>query len=133
MSPRRRLIPYVLLGILTLGTGLAIGLGLSEGTLTYTATSAATWAPCASARSGAVTKMTCGSVVSQVTPSSFTYTREGFASFFEAPWKMPKDFVSCMNSELIHVVPRSGRISSAKLCRDMDAIYTSCSGLKAKA
>jgi hypothetical protein len=41
--------------------------------------------------------------------------------------------VSCMNSELIHVVPRSGRISSAKLSRDMGAIYTSCSGLKAKA
>jgi hypothetical protein len=32
-------VPYLLLGILTLGTGLAIGLGLSEGPVTYTATS----------------------------------------------------------------------------------------------
>jgi hypothetical protein len=30
-------VPFVLLGILTLGTGLAVGLGLSEGPVTYTA------------------------------------------------------------------------------------------------
>jgi hypothetical protein len=135
MNPHRRLIPYVLLGILTLGTGLAVGLGLSQGTVTYTATSATSataWAPCATARNGAEIKVTCGSVVSQLTASSFTYGWHGFASFFEAPWKMPNDFVSCMTAELIHVVPRSGRISSAKLSRDMGAIYASCSGLKVK-
>jgi hypothetical protein len=125
-------VPYVLVGILTLGTGLAIGLGLSEGTVTYTATSAANWAPCETARNGAVINVTCGSVVSQVTPSSFTYERQGSVSFFESPPKMPRDFVQCMTSELIHVVPRTGRISSTKLNRDMDAIYSSCSRLNTK-
>ena len=37
VHPRRRFVPYVLLGVLTLGTGLAIGLGLSEGPVTHTA------------------------------------------------------------------------------------------------
>jgi hypothetical protein len=33
-------VPFVLLGVLTLGTGLAVGLGLSEGRETHTASSA---------------------------------------------------------------------------------------------
>jgi hypothetical protein len=41
MNPSRRLVPHVLLGILTLGTGLAIGLGLSEGPVTHSASAAA--------------------------------------------------------------------------------------------
>jgi len=40
VNPSRRFVPYVLLGILTLGTGLAIGLGLSEGPITHTASAA---------------------------------------------------------------------------------------------
>ena len=130
MPLSRRLAPYLLLGILTLGTGLAIGLGLSKGPVTYTATSASSWAPCTTARTGAVRKVTCGSVVAQVTPSSFTYGRQGTASFFEPPPKMPKDFVTCMTSALIHVVPRTAPISSAKLNREMDAIYETCSRIK---
>ena len=54
----RRLTPYVLLGILTLGTGLAIGLGLSEGPVTYTASAEATTGnPCSAAPKGA--EITC--------------------------------------------------------------------------
>jgi hypothetical protein len=34
---RRSFVPYVLLGLLTLGAGLGVGLGLSEGPVTYTA------------------------------------------------------------------------------------------------
>ena len=37
MRPRRRFAPYLLLGILTLGAGLGVGLALSEGTVTYSA------------------------------------------------------------------------------------------------
>lgn len=37
MRPRRRHAPFLLLGILTLGAGLAVGLGLSEGPVTYSA------------------------------------------------------------------------------------------------
>jgi hypothetical protein len=37
VRPRRRLAPFLLLGILTLGAGLGVGLGLSEGPVTYSA------------------------------------------------------------------------------------------------
>jgi hypothetical protein len=37
VRPRRRLAPFLLLGILTLGAGLGVGLGLSEGPVTYNA------------------------------------------------------------------------------------------------
>ena len=37
MNPHRSFVPYVLLGLLTLGAGLGVGLGLSEGPVTYTA------------------------------------------------------------------------------------------------
>jgi hypothetical protein len=37
VRPRRRLGPFLLLGILTLGAGLGVGLGLSEGPVTYSA------------------------------------------------------------------------------------------------
>jgi hypothetical protein len=52
-------VPYVLLGILTLGTWLAIGLGLSEGPITYNASSFAevTGTPCSAASDGG--RMTC--------------------------------------------------------------------------
>jgi hypothetical protein len=132
VNPRRLFVPYLLLGILTLGTGLAIGLGLSEGPVTYSATSTSPWAPCSISRNGTATTVTCRSVVSHVTPSSFTWGSQGFESFYERPWKIPKDFVQCMTSALINVVPRTGHISSAKLNRDMGAIYTSCSGFKTK-
>jgi len=124
------LIPYVLLGILTVGTGLAVGLGLSDGPVTYSATSVSPWAPCSISRNGTTTKVTCRSVISDVTSSSFSYGRQGSAFFFEPPPKMPEDFVTCMTSALVHVVPRTGPISSAKLNREIDAIYDSCSGYR---
>lgn len=122
--------PYVLLGILTLGTGLAVGLGLSEGPVTYNASVISPWAPCTTARTGTATKVTCRSVVSDVTPSSFTWGSQGFAHFYESPPKMPKGFATCMTSALIHVVPRTGPISSTRLNREIDTIYMSCSELK---
>ena len=120
--------PFALLAVLTLGTGLAIGLGLSEGPVTYTATSVSPWAPCSSARHGAELTVMCRSVVSQVTPTSFTYQKGASVSFYESPPRMPKDFRTCMSSALIHVVPRTGPISSVKLNREMTALYDSCSG-----
>jgi hypothetical protein len=74
--------------------------------------------------------VTCGAAVSDITPSSFSWGRQGFAYFYEPPPKMPADFASCMTKALLHVVPRTGPISSAKLRREMDAIYDSCSGFK---
>lgn len=38
MKANRRLIPYLLVGLLTLGTGLAVGLGLATGPVTATDT-----------------------------------------------------------------------------------------------
>jgi hypothetical protein len=37
VNPRRRLAPFLLLGVLTLGACLGLGLGLSEGPVTYSA------------------------------------------------------------------------------------------------
>lgn len=128
MNPRRRLIPYVLLGILTLGTGLAVGLGLAEGALTYNAAATSFWAPCTIQRTGTATKVTCRSIVSNVTPSSFTWGSVGVYHFYETPPKMPADFATCMTSVLVHLVPRIGPISSAKLSRELGAIYETCSG-----
>jgi len=126
----RRVVPYLLLGALTFGAGLGVGLGLSEGPVTYNATATSSWAPCATARTASGTTVTCGSVVSDVTPSSFTYGSQGFEHFYEPPPKMPRDFATCMTSALIHVVPRTTTISSAKINREMDAIYAACGGLK---
>jgi hypothetical protein len=45
VSPRQRLTPYVLLGVLVLGTGLGIGLGLSETPTAKAAVAAVGWKP----------------------------------------------------------------------------------------
>jgi hypothetical protein len=126
----RRVVPYLLLGALTFGAGLGVGLGLSEGPVTNNATATSSWAPCATARTASGTTVTCGTVVSDVTPSSFTYDRQGAAHFYESPPKMPRDFATCMTSALIHVVPRATTISSGELNRKINAIYMTCSGLK---
>ena len=63
MKRNRRLVPYVLVGILTLGTGLAIGFGLSKGPVTYTASAEVTGIPCSALPNGAA-GMTCsGNIV----------------------------------------------------------------------
>jgi hypothetical protein len=46
VRPRRRLAPFLLLGILTLGAGLGVGLGLSEGPVTYSAQTVAVAKTC---------------------------------------------------------------------------------------
>jgi hypothetical protein len=125
-------VPDLLLGALTVGAGLGVGLGLSEGPVTNHATATSSWAPCATARTITGTTVTCGSVVSDVTPSSFNYDSQGFARFYEPPLKMPRDFATCMTSALIHVAPRTTTISSGKLNRKVDAIYATCSGLKGR-
>jgi hypothetical protein len=40
VNPRRRLAPFLLLGLLTVGAGLGVGLGLSEGAVRHGATAA---------------------------------------------------------------------------------------------
>ena len=116
------------LGILTLGVGLGVAPGLSEGPWTYNSTATSLWAPCTTQRIGTATKVTCRSIVSNVTPSSFTWGSVGVDHFYETPPKMPADFATCTTSALVHVVPRISPISSAKLSREMDAIYDTCSG-----
>ena len=129
----RRIVPYLLLGALTLGAGLGVGLGLSEESVTHKAAAATSlWAPCATARNATGTTVTCGSVVADVTPASFTYGSQGFEHFYEPPPKIPTDFATCMTSALIHVVPRTTTISAGKLNRKMDAIYATCSGLSSQ-
>ena len=82
----RRIVPYLLLGALTLGAGLGVGLGLSEESVTHKAAAATSlWAPCATARNATGTTVTCGSVVADVTPASFTYGSQGFEHFYEPP------------------------------------------------
>ena len=49
--------PFALLGILTLGTGLGVGLGLSEGPVTYSASAEVTGTPCSAMPNDA--GMTC--------------------------------------------------------------------------
>lgn len=128
MNRRRGLVPYALLGILTLGAGLGVVLGLSTGPVTYNASAASPWASCSTARIGNETTVTCRSVTSYVTPSAFTWKKVGVIHFYAVPPKMPTDFATCMTSALVHVVPRFGRLSSGKLNREMDAIYARCSG-----
>jgi hypothetical protein len=36
VSPKRNLVPYLLVGVLTLGAGLGVGLGVSQGSVTST-------------------------------------------------------------------------------------------------
>jgi hypothetical protein len=142
VNPRRTLIPYLLLAVLTLGAGLSAGLALAGPPITHTATSVPyPWAPCTITRNGTETKVKCRSVVYHVTPSSFTYGSPGFGVFFEQSPKVSKDFATCMTSALIHVVPRVGHISvnrggmwtlSRKLQRKSNAIYTGCGGLKGR-
>ena len=125
--------PYLLLGALTLGAGLGVGLGLSEEPDTHNSAAATSfWTPCATARTATGTTVTCGSVVANVTSGTFTYGSQGFEHFYEPPPKMPRDFATCMTSALIHVVPRTTTISAGKLNRKMDAIYATCSGLSSQ-
>jgi hypothetical protein len=84
MTPPRRLIPYVLLGILTLGTGLGVALGLTEGPVTSTASSGEVMTtPCFAAPQGA--GLSC-------------HLRDGAVSFGFAGPELSKGAVNCLVS-----------------------------------
>jgi hypothetical protein len=87
----RYLTPYLLLGILTLGTGLAIGLGLSQGPATYNA--------------GSV-RWTCSSSLTQ---GEATVSCDSAAAR-ESAWSpdvgsLPRDITACMFGAMETVAP----------------------------
>jgi hypothetical protein len=59
MKTGRHLVPYVLLGVLTLGAGLGAGLGLSEGSTTDTATVASSSLSCQSSPTHSGFQVSC--------------------------------------------------------------------------
>jgi hypothetical protein len=64
VNPRRGFVPYLLLGILTLGAGLGVGLGLSEGPVTYSASPQSAGTPCSASpnRAGLSCRLRHGAV-----------------------------------------------------------------------
>jgi hypothetical protein len=77
VKPRRRLIPYVLLGVITLGTGLAVGLGLSEGPLTYSASPAPSHWTCKSSENQGVRTFNCVTAGERVSVWNYRVTGKG--------------------------------------------------------
>jgi hypothetical protein len=105
--------PYLLLGILTLGTGLGIGLGLSEGPLTHTATTAPYWGPCSTSRTQSGVKVSCRAPTTEVSANSW---RKGtsLTSWFSSSVRLPKTFAACMTRTLNRVFPNGISSSTAE-------------------
>ena len=89
----------MLLGFLTLGTGLGVGLGLSEGTATYAPTTvASSWRPCNASPTTAGLQVSCTLVGAKSYSSSMTV-------WFEPSHSFPKGTAACLNAAL----DRAGR------------------------
>jgi hypothetical protein len=89
--PRRGLVPYLLLGTLTLGAGLGIGLGLWEGPVTYNANSVQ-WT-CTSSRIQGEARVSCDSTKAKM--SAWTSNLD----------TLPKGIAACLTTALQAVTP----------------------------
>jgi len=107
--PRRRLAPFLLLGLLTVGAGLGVGLGLSKGPVTYTATASA-WGPCATSPDHHGVTIQCGT--------------ETTALFFYFPSRasIPKGFVTCITNALAPIVPTTNVVGLTRAAKAIDSL-----------
>lgn len=114
MGLNRRLVPYLLLSALVLGTGLGAGLGLSEVPLTYTANQApAVDVICFSSTHSPQEKIvTCSSPVTLA--GAGHWPAAGFATSveFHSTTKFPAGFNSCLSKALETIWPVGNSASS---------------------
>ena len=125
MEAGRHLMPYLLLGILTLGTGLGVGLGLSEGPLTHTATMAPYWGPCSTSRTQSGIDVSCSAPTIEVSAHSW---RKGtsLTTWFSSSVRLPNSFAACMTKTLNRVFPKGISSSTAEFQNGEKIVYTAC-------
>jgi hypothetical protein len=111
----RRIAPYLLLGLLTLGAGLGVGLGLASGPVTYMAShpeTSGSWSCITILSSSEETEVDCvprgqtaGPLLAHGPGSSFASLPNGAGgaevqSFFIAGKTIPKGYASCLTEAL---------------------------------
>jgi hypothetical protein len=115
----RHLVPYMLLGFLTLGTGLGVGLGLSEGTATDTPTVASSWHPCSASPTTAGLQVSCTLVGAKSYSSSMTV-------WFEPSHSFPKGTAACLNAALDRAVPNGVSNNLAHFEKELTQALRGC-------
>src|ERR1700734_2642021 len=119
----RNLVPYLLLCVLTLGTGLAIGLGVSEGPVTYSAAVVPQFQRCSASRTTSGVALTCTS-----TSVAGSYGDEPGSG--ETVWSSPigeyhPRTESCLNRAADRFVP-TGPTSPATFNRELAKALATC-------
>jgi hypothetical protein len=94
-------VPYVLVGALTLGAGLAIGLSLSEGPLTVndSGLTASQSIRCTSSVTNHETSMSCSSRPNVVSANGY-FGGTSVTVWFPRAARVPKGFTACMQATL---------------------------------
>jgi hypothetical protein len=97
----RRLVPYVLVGVLTLGAGLAIGLSLSEGPLTVNdaGLTVSQSIRCTASVTNHETTVSCTSHPNVVSANGH-FGGTSVTLWFPRGARVPKGFTSCMQATL---------------------------------
>jgi hypothetical protein len=111
-------VPYALLGLLTLGAGVGVALGLSNGPVTYDASAAVLeWYPCTASTRADGAVVSCHS---KPTAASSGTPGEGpsVGLFFSRGARLPENFTTCVTTSLNGAsIPTSHQATSKTLFR----------------
>jgi len=128
----RRLTPYALLAVLTLGTGLGAGLGLSVGPVTYAAGQPVSGVvQCSvSTPTPKTTEVTCASPATDRVRELADGLTSGLAIsvLFQRAIQVPAGFDACMTDAMEHVWPSGGSSVSRDPANAILRTISTCGG-----